>query len=87
MARDAERRFPRIRPPGPIRIDRVAREAAETRQQIAKARFIGGVAGYAGNDVCVPPCTARAARRSAITPHAPPIGSHSSMRGKSVTCG
>ena len=33
-----------------------------------------------------PACTARAARRSAITPHAPPIGSHSRKRGDSPTC-
>jgi len=33
-----------------------------------------------------PACTARAARRSAITPEAPPFGMWSSQRGETPTC-
>jgi hypothetical protein len=41
----------RVRPPGAVRIDRVARELAEVREREAKRIHVVGVAGEAGDNL------------------------------------
>ena len=72
----------RVRPARRRRVQLASRaKCAEAAQHQPERVDVVGVAGDAGDDVGIAACTARAARRSATTPEAPPIGMWSSQRG------
>ena len=80
-----EQRKTCVRTTGAVWPDEVAREAAELRDQIVET--VGPLVSPAiqATTSASPHWTARAARRSAMTPQAPPVGKNSRKRGESPT--
>ena len=80
-----EQRKTCVRTTGAVWPDEVAGEAAELRDQIVET--VGPLVSPAmqATTSASPHWTARAARRSAMTPQAPPVGKNSRKRGESPT--